>query len=240
MPQSSRGLWEGLKRVGRQIPGVAPTWHRLQRLWSPEKPPSYVPVHMNREQWNASYAQKNMDYLGELPELLRYSALAGLVHHFFPDGHSHILDVGCGTGLFRHHLRYYPFGSYEGIDLSDVAITEAKAAYQHDARTVFRQGDVATYPCAGATFDLVILQEILYYFEHPKSIVDRYAEALAPGGILLMSLYQDWPAKAMAIEQQLAEDYALLDKTTATSDMTGCSWCFYAYHPLQEKEKQRA
>jgi hypothetical protein len=47
-----------------------------------------------------------------LPELLRYSALAGLVHYFFPDGQSHILDVGCGTGLFRHHLRYYPFSSY--------------------------------------------------------------------------------------------------------------------------------
>jgi 2-polyprenyl-3-methyl-5-hydroxy-6-metoxy-1,4-benzoquinol methylase len=150
------------------------------------------------------------------------------------------LDVGCGTGLLRHHLRYYPFGSYAGIDLSDVAITEAQAAYQQDARTVFHQGDAATYPCDGATFHLVVLQEILYYFEHPKAIVDRYAEALAPGGILLLSLYQDGPAKAMAIEQQLAEDYALLDKATATSDMTGCSWCLYAYHPLQGKEKQRA
>src|SRR5262249_31086303 len=153
-----------------------PTWHRLQRLWRTDSPPIYVPVSMNREKWNASYAQKNMAYLGELPELLRYSALAGLVHYFFPDGQSHILDVGCGTGLFRHHLRYYPFSSYEGIDISDVAITEAQAAYQHDARTVFHQGDVATYPCAGAAFHLVILQELLYYCEHPKGIVDRYAE----------------------------------------------------------------
>jgi hypothetical protein len=64
MPQSSRGLWEGLKRVGRQIPGVAPTWQRLQRLWRTDNLPIYVPVSMNREQWNASYAQKNMDYLG--------------------------------------------------------------------------------------------------------------------------------------------------------------------------------
>ena len=44
---------------------------------------------------------------------------------------------------------------------------------------------------------------------------------------------------AMAIEQQLAEDYELLDKTTATSAMTGCRWCFYAYRALQGKEKQR-
>jgi hypothetical protein len=55
---------------------------------------------------------------------------------------------------------------------------------------------------------------------------------------MLMSLYQDGPAKAMALEQQLAEDYALLDKTTATNDMSGCSWCFYAYHPLNAKESQ--
>jgi len=195
---------------------------------------------MNRAKWNDSYAQRKMDYLGELAELLRYSALAGLVQYFFPAGDSHILDVGCGQGLFRHHLRYYPFDYYEGIDISDVAIAEAQAAYQHDARTVFHQGDVATYPCSRATFDLVIFQEILYYFEHPKSIVDRYANALALGGIILLSLYQDWPAKAMAIEQQLAEDYALLDKTTAASDMTGCSWCFYAYRPLYGKEKQCA
>jgi hypothetical protein len=78
------------------------------------------------------------------------------------------------------------------------------------------------------------------YFEHPKALVDRYVEALEPGGIMLISLYQDWPAKAMAIEQQLAEDYALLDKTTATNALSGCSWCFYAYRPLHSKEKQRA
>ena len=240
MPQRRRWLWEGLKRVGRPIPGVVPAWHWLQHLWHTDTSPLYVPVPMNRDKWNDSYAQRKMDYLGELPELLRYSALAGLVHYFFPDGQSHILDVGCGQGLFRHHLRYYPFDYYEGIDISDVAITEAQAAYQHDARTVFHQGNVATYPCVGATFHLVVFQEILYYFEHPKAIVDRYVEALAPGGIMLLSLYQDGPAKAMAIEQQLAEDYALLDKATATSDMTGCSWCLYAYHPLQGKEKQRA
>jgi len=193
---------------------------------------------MNREKWNDSYAQRKMDYLGELAELLRYSALVGLVHYFFPDGQSQILDVGCGTGLLRHHLRYYPFRSYEGIDLSDVAITEAQAAYQHDARTVFRQSNAATYPCSGTKFQLVILQEVLYYFEHPKGIVDRYAEALAPGGLILMSLHQNGHTTAMALEQQLAEDYALLDKTTATSDMAGDSWCFYAYRPRHIKEKQ--
>jgi 2-polyprenyl-3-methyl-5-hydroxy-6-metoxy-1,4-benzoquinol methylase len=237
MLQMGRWIWEGLKIVGREIPGVEHTWHRLQRRWLTERPPNYIPVSMNREKWNESYAQKKMDYLGELPELLRYSALAGLVHYFFPDGQSHILDVGCGTGLFRHHLRYYPFGYYEGIDISDVAITEAQAAYQQDARTVFHQGNVDTYEFPVAQFHLVVFEEILYYLENPKGIVDRYTEALTPGGIVLISLYQDWPAKAMAIEQQLAEDYALLDKTTAISDMTRASWCFYAYRPLNVKEK---
>jgi 2-polyprenyl-3-methyl-5-hydroxy-6-metoxy-1,4-benzoquinol methylase len=240
MPQVRRWIWEGLKSAGRQVPGVEHTWHRLQRIWIPEKPQLYIPVSMSREEWNESYEHKKMDYLGELSELLRYSALAGLVQYFFPEGHTNILDLGCGKGLFRHQLRYYPFGYYEGIDISDVAITQAKAAYQHDACTVFHQGDVATYQLSVAKFHVVVFQEILYYLENPKRIVDRYAEALTPGGIILISLFQNWHTKAMAIAQQLAEEYEILDKNTATSDMTGLSWCFYAYRPLNVKEKQRA
>lgn len=58
MLQMGRWIWEGLKIVGREIPGVEHTWHRLQRRWLTERPPNYIPVSMNREKWNESYAQK--------------------------------------------------------------------------------------------------------------------------------------------------------------------------------------
>ena len=47
--------------------------------------------------WDAQYAAGRWAYLGELPELARFSVLAGYLRHFKPGGA--ILDVGCGEGV---------------------------------------------------------------------------------------------------------------------------------------------
>ena len=51
--------------------------------------------------------------------------------------HGDILDVGCGDGVLYQRLRCFGYGSYVGIDLSEVAI--AKLINEHDRHTRSRR-----------------------------------------------------------------------------------------------------
>src|SRR3954454_119623 len=73
--------------------------------------------------WDAEYAAGRWAYLGELPELARFSVLAGYLRHFKPGGA--ILDVGCGEGALAKRLSAGDFRRYVGVDLSAAAIEKA-------------------------------------------------------------------------------------------------------------------
>jgi trans-aconitate methyltransferase len=98
-------------------------------------------------------------------------------------GTGFVLDVGCSQGLLQEGLRY---GRYVGVDSHGPAIERAAARADH--RTTFLHGDADTFqPDQNA--DAIVLNEVLYYLPRPLDTVKRYAQHLAPGGVLIISLF---------------------------------------------------
>jgi len=74
-----------------------------------------------------------------------------------------VLDVGCGTG----NLADYYFGNYTGMDISEVAIKEAKEIRRKDAQFYVRD---ALTPEIGAEtkFDTIVISELLEHLDNDE------------------------------------------------------------------------
>ena len=171
-----RGARQGVRAaaaMGRRL-GVLP--HRPER-WS-------------TEQWTDAYGSGQLEYYGTLDELARYSLLVGYVGFFFPPGPDRtpprVLDVGCGTGLLRARLEGTDVGEYVGVDLSATAVEVAER--RRLPRSRFVVGDAASLDLG--RFDVVVLNEMLYYIEDVDDFLTRVCDLLVPSGLLLVSMWR--------------------------------------------------
>jgi SAM-dependent methyltransferase len=99
-----------------------------------------------------------------------------ITRHFAAD--AELLDVGCGTGWLADH-----FPRYTGIDGSP----EAVAAAQAKGRNVV-QGDVdEPLPFGDASFDGVVLKDLLEHVADPVAVVREVGRVLRPGGRVFAS-----------------------------------------------------
>lgn len=154
-----------------------------------------------RSIWEAEYASDIWSNLAGLRELSRYSVIAGIAAAWKPDGA--VLDVGCGEALLR---RYLPesFGRYVGVDLAESALERARECYSTPC--TFVRADAQDFD-PGERFDVIVFNEVLYYFNEPLAVVARYARALAPQGMVIASLYQK-SMRARAIKRALLRRYS--------------------------------
>jgi 2-polyprenyl-3-methyl-5-hydroxy-6-metoxy-1,4-benzoquinol methylase len=98
-----------------------------------------------------------------------------------------IVDLGCGNGLFAAILKLgSPARSIIGIDLDARKIAEARKSLGNVPHLDFRLGDVAAtdYPRA----DIFTIVDVLYLipFEAQERILRMCADALLPGGTLVL------------------------------------------------------
>src|SRR4051812_18983139 len=99
-----------------------------------------------------------------------------ITRHFPPD--AKLLDVGCGTGWLAEH-----FSDYTGIDGS----AEAVAAAQTKGRSIVH-GDVdQPFPFEDASFDGVVLKDLLEHVADPVAVVREAWRVLVPGGTVFAS-----------------------------------------------------
>jgi SAM-dependent methyltransferase len=89
-----------------------------------------------------------------------------------------VLDVGCGTGAFLHHLRATCPGLYEvlGADVSGPALDHAR---ENGIPVLAEPYDQHFH---GATFDAITFWAILEHVEAPVEFVRKAATLLRPGG----------------------------------------------------------
>lgn len=135
-----------------------------------------------KQVWEKQYQEGYWDYLNSLEELPRYSLIASYFEWLKSGGS--ILEIGCGEGLLQQRLLHY--SKYVGIDLSEAAIVKARS--RATANSQFLSANAATYT-AFELFDAIVFNEVLYYFERPLEVFDRYSSCLTHNGIFITSLY---------------------------------------------------
>ena len=176
--------------------------------------------------WEAQYAAGRWDFLAQLPELARFSILAGYIHHLKPGGA--VLDTGCGQGALLSRLPTACYSKYVGIDVSGSAI--AVAQKQQSERSSFLVADCEEYSPV-EHFDVIVFNEVLCCLRDPLLTVERYARSLNPDGLLLVSLCTAARGSA-TILRRLKRAYAAVDEVQVFHSGRKISWACAALRPI--------
>lgn len=163
------------------------------------------------------YARGRWVYLKSLEEMSRYAVIAGYCE--YGGNVSSVLDLGCGSGVLLRWLRPSRKIDYVGVDLSKVAIEAARQEWQ-DGPTDFIAMDIAAYK-PDRKFDVIIFNEVLYYFEQPGNILERFAGFLEENGRFVISLW-DAPESRQAWRQSRGSVQVVDEVQTRHS--SGVSW----------------
>ena len=169
--------------------------------------------------WNHAYQSGNWDGCDEGGQMSRYALLGGLITL---SGGTALLDVGCGRGLLREFIRPGILHSYTGVDISQAAIDKVADRKPHErfacARLEAWQPD--------QQYEVIVLNEVLYYLENPYAALDKMHQCLRPGGTIILSIYRKtgWRSPNLNAEKQarryvaekglkLVEDIVFTSKT---------------------------
>lgn len=186
------------------------------------------PAHPTREMWDLQYEKGDWARLSDFSEQAHNGVVLSYVAYLRPD--SSILEIGCGGGSLLPRLRQFGYRNYIGIDMSEVAI--AKCRQFSDRKTTFLVADAESY-VPDVAVDVVILNECIYYFAHPIVTLQRYAHYLVPGGLFVVSLFEN--DQTRPIRRCLKAKFSLVDETTV-SNSKGTWHCLV----LATKEVTRA
>lgn len=186
-----------------------------------------VPLFLVRSILLRDNAQENRNggwqRLREASESARYRAIRGVLERYVRDGF--VLDVGCSQGILQEGLTYR---RYLGVDNSEQAVAIAKA--KSDLRTDFVCADGSDF-VADRPPDAVVLSEVIYYLADPVAAVQHHARHLAPGGVLIISLYaRTWPSRRLM--RRLAARLELIECHLVRSDHL--AWTVAVFRPSRE------
>lgn len=119
-------------------------------------------------------------------EVPRYEAIAKLINDC-PLARPTVLDVGCGEAVLFSYLGQ-PWHYYTGIEASGEACSLARK--NDELRNKVIQIDAEHFPLGGRQWDVVVLSEVLYYCKDPEAVLEKYRDAVAPGGMLIVTIFQ--------------------------------------------------
>jgi len=206
---------------GLRVPG-APSLTRKLAAWERREGRGDVPVPA--EAWESQYGADRWAYLHGVQQLARYSVIAGYLRALKRGGC--LLDVGCGEGILLERLGAGDYAKFVGIDLSQTAIERAQKRHR-GAGVAFMQADARNFVPEDA-FDAIVFNEVLYYFDDPLAVAQRYRAWLKGDGLFIASLYAG-SDRARAIGRLLRTTYPCIDELEITSRAR--SWIIHVMAP---------
>lgn len=99
---------------------------------------------------------------------------------------AHILDVGCGLGLYVRQLRTLSPHVW-GVDIDADKVTEAGGELPN-----IRQASAEVLPFADGTFDVLLSHEVLEHVDDDRQAVREAYRVLRPGGRLVVFVPNRW------------------------------------------------
>ncbi len=103
---------------------------------------------------------------------------------------SRILDVGCGNGRISEYIQRYSSGHLTGIDLSKMAINQAKTRYKGKPGLEFHCLDITSQDPPAGPYDAVLLVDSIYFLGEPTTTLPRLADLLKSRGRMIISAMQ--------------------------------------------------
>lgn len=163
-------------------------WQRLLPVSSSLS--AFFPHLVTGKVWDREYARGAWDVLLDDDQLGHNMIVLGYVMK--APRNADILEVGCGAGRLLDLIKRIEFGSYLGVDISAEAIDRAKALCVE--RAAFEVAD-ATLFGTDRKFDVVVFNEIAYYFQKPEEVISRYVGQLKEDGFMVVSMVEFPPSR---------------------------------------------
>jgi 2-polyprenyl-3-methyl-5-hydroxy-6-metoxy-1,4-benzoquinol methylase len=203
---------------------------RILELIIPLELRSYLirrrPTGLDQASWDQEYATGQWARLSMLAEMPRYAIIAGYSRTISSD--ASVLDIGCGAGHLLDWIYHDGNRRYVGIDVSSVAIQQAcERTSSRQAR--FEVADAATFD-PGDRFDIIVFNEMLYYIEHPELVLERYESFMAPGGVLIISMWRS--TESLRTWRRCAARLEVLDEVRLRS-ANATEWHVWLCRPKQ-------
>ena len=102
-----------------------------------------------------------------------------------------VLDVACGTGIAARYLAAVtgPTGAVAGLDRNEgmLAVARRKAA-----QVEWRQGRAEALPFAEGTFDAIVCQFGLMFFDDQVQALREMARVVRPGGSIVVATWDTY------------------------------------------------
>ena len=175
---------------------------------------SYGPEALKRHFWEKEYRENKWHFAENSVDDCVYGPLERYANN------GKILDLGCGSGNTATEMADSAYSSYLGVDISEEAL--AKAAKRSEAcgraaKNRFTRSDFFAFDTT-ERFEVILFRESMYHVpvEKVKTILDKYSNYLADGGVFIVRLYtmrdgkvKFRPTKMISI---IAENYPVLEK----------------------------
>lgn len=164
--------------------------------------------NLDAQQWDSKLSGEWQAYLDDTISIATRDTLIGLlITRRTKD--AAVLDLACASGSLNQRLGAQ-LGSYVGVDISKVAIEQAR---KRNPGAVFHVSTIEDFE-PDQTFDAIVCSEVLYYLNVSAAVkqVLRYSEYLKDRGMIIVSMKDDPKSKRIfrELRRHLSWHYGIL------------------------------